>query len=143
MKNILFLAFLLVCFLGATPQSANAQGDWPALKEFHGVMSQTFHPMQEGNFKPIRERSMEMVKKAKAVAKSDIPEAYKNKEILMELKNLAKGSKKLHKLVKKDKPDEEVGKSLDDLHNVFHRIMGLCSDHEEGHEGHNHEGHNH
>ncbi|MBK7407066.1 MAG: hypothetical protein IPJ40_02695 [Saprospirales bacterium] len=129
MKNVVFLAFLLVCFLGGA-QTANAQ-DWAELKDFHGVMSQTFHPMQEGDFKPIRERSGEMAQKAKAVAKSAIPEQYKNKEILLAVKQLAKGGKSLDKLVKKDGTDEAVGQSLTALHDVFHRIMGLCNDHED------------
>ncbi|MCB9285160.1 MAG: hypothetical protein H6563_13875 [Lewinellaceae bacterium] len=132
MKNILFLAFLFVCFLGIS-QTAGAQ-DWPELKTFHGVMSQTFHPMQEGDFQPIRERSGEMAAKAKAVAKSAIPEEYKSKEILVAVKQLAKDSKALDKLIKKNGTDEAIGKSLTALHDVFHRIMGLCNDHEE-HEG--------
>lgn len=129
MKNVVFLAFLLVCFLGGA-QTASAQ-DWAELKDFHGVMSQTFHPMQEGDFQPIRERSGEMAQKAKAVAKSAIPEQYNNKEILLAVKQLAKGGKSLNKLVKKGGTDEAVGQSLTALHDVFHRIMGLCNDHED------------
>ena len=133
MKNVVFLVFLFVCFLGIS-QTANAQ-DWAELKTFHGVMSQTFHPMQEGDFQPIRERSGEMAAKAKAVAKSTIPAAYNSKEILVAVKQLAKDSKALDKLVRKNGTDEAIGKSLTALHDVFHRIMGLCNDHEE-HEGH-------
>lgn len=136
MKKLAFLAFLLLGFMAGT-QSASAQSDWSELKTFHGVMSQTFHPMQEGNFQPIRERSGEMAMKAKAVAKSEIPAAYNSPEIIVALKQLAKDSKKLDKLVKKNASDEVLGKSLTALHDVFHRIMGLCNDHED-HEGHDH-----
>jgi superoxide dismutase len=38
---------------------------WLELKNFHMVMAQTFHPMEEGNLAPIRARSGEMVEKAK------------------------------------------------------------------------------
>lgn len=130
MKNLAFLAFLLLGFMAGT-QTANAQADWAELKTFHGVMSQTFHPMQEGNFQPIRERSGEMATKAKAVAQSKIPAAYNSPEIVVALKQLAKDSKKLDKLVKKNASDEVLGTSLTALHDVFHRIMGLCNDHEE------------
>ena len=34
---------------------------WPAIKEFHSVMSQTFHPSEEGNLEPIKARSEEML----------------------------------------------------------------------------------
>jgi hypothetical protein len=30
---------------------------WPAIKEFHDVMSETFHPAEEGNLAPIKLRS--------------------------------------------------------------------------------------
>jgi hypothetical protein len=136
MKNVAILAFLFAGFFLVNTQSAQAQSDWPELKTFHGVMSQTFHPMQEGDFAPIRERSGEMATKAKAVAKSAIPEAYASKEISMAVKQLAKDAKALDKLVKKSGSDEMVGKSLNALHDVFHRIMGLCNDHEE--HGHDH-----
>ena len=130
MKNIAFLPFLLLCFLESTP-TATAQADWPELKTFHGVMAQTFHPMQEGDFQPIRQRSGEMVAKAKAVAKSAIPEAYAGKELAGVVKQLAKDSKALDKLVRKNGTDEAIGQALMDLHGVFHEIMGLCSDQED------------
>ncbi len=41
--------------------------DWPALKDFHKVMSQTFHPSEEGNLQPIKERSGEMTQKADSI----------------------------------------------------------------------------
>jgi hypothetical protein len=135
MKQSILLAAALVCFLFSA-QSASAQGDWVELKNFHGVMSQTFHPMQEGDFGPIRARSGEMAQKAKAVAQSKVPEAYKSAEITVATKQLAKDSKRLDKLVKKNASDEELGQSLTALHDVFHRIIGLCS-HDE-HEGHDH-----
>lgn len=38
---------------------------WVELKAFHGVMSQTFHPSEEGNLELIKTRSEEMAEKAK------------------------------------------------------------------------------
>jgi len=37
---------------------------WPALKTFHEVLSQTFHPSEEGNLEPIKSRSEELMNKA-------------------------------------------------------------------------------
>lgn len=133
MKQTIILAAACIGFLFSA-QGVKAQGNWPELKAFHGVMSQTFHPMEEGDFKPIRSRSGEMAEKAKAVAKSSIPAEYNSKEILMAVKQLAKDSKKLDKLVKKDGTDAAITTSLTALHDVFHKIMGLCNDHE----GHGH-----
>jgi hypothetical protein len=134
MKRTILLSATVVCFLMGA-QFANAQSDWAELKTFHGVMSQTFHPMQEGDFAPIRARSGEMAQKAKAVAKSKVPEAYKSPEITVALKQLAKDAKSLDKLVKKNASDEVLGKSLTALHDVFHRIVGLCK-HDDDHHDH-------
>ncbi|MEZ4897481.1 MAG: hypothetical protein R2806_11625 [Saprospiraceae bacterium] len=98
---------------------------WPALDDFHEVMSQTFHPAEEGNLEPIKSRSGEMITKAKMLAKSDVPAAFANPAITMATKKLVKGSKSLHKLVKKGN-DEAITTSLVGLHDVFHEIVGLC-----------------
>jgi superoxide dismutase len=107
--------------------------DWPALKDFHKVMSQTFHPSEEGNLEPIKKRSTEMVEKAVALAASTIPAEFNTKEVKAAVAELVSGSKKLDKLVKKGGKDADITKSLSALHDVFHKIIGLCS-----HDDHNH-----
>ena len=54
---------------------------WTELKEFHKVMAATFHPAEEGDFKPIRERSGEMALKAMAIQKGRIPTSFNTPEI--------------------------------------------------------------
>jgi hypothetical protein len=102
--------------------------DWAELKEFHGVMSQTFHPAEEGKLDPIKSRSGEMVEKAVAWQKSAPPAEFNKPEIKKELKELVKGSKELDKMVKKSASDADLTKKLTDLHDVFHNIVGLCKD---------------
>jgi hypothetical protein len=101
--------------------------DWQALKDFHKVMSQTFHPSEEGNLEPIRKRSGEMVEKANLLAKSIIPAEFNKKEVVAAVQKLAIDSKKLDKLVKSKKSDKELTDSLTKLHDVFHEIIGLCT----------------
>ena len=101
--------------------------DWQALKDFHKVMSQTFHPSEEGNLEPIRKRSGEMVEKANLLAKSIIPAEFNKKEVVAAVQKLAIDSKKLDKLVKSKKSDKELTESLTKLHDVFHEIIGLCT----------------
>lgn len=129
MKKLIFqLGVATVFILAASQVSCQSTFDkWPALKNFHGVMSQTFHPMEEGNLEPIKTRSGEMVMKAKELAKSDIPAEFNTPAIQSAVKRLQKGSKSLDKLVKKGS-DEEIKKSLTALHDVFHEIVGLCRD---------------
>ena len=102
---------------------------WQALKDFHMVMGQTFHPMEEGNFGPIRERSGEMSAKAQILASSTVPASFRSPEITKAIADLVTGSAKLDKLIKKKAKDEKVKESLIKLHDTFHIIQGLCSDH--------------
>jgi superoxide dismutase len=104
--------------------------DWQALKDFHKVMSQTFHPSEEGNLQPIKERSGEMVLKAELLAKSNIPAEFNSKEVVAAVKKLETDSKKLDQLVKSKKSDKELTEALSKLHDVFHEIIGLCSNEE-------------
>lgn len=124
-KALLFLTFIVV----TSSVSAQSTFDkWPAIKDFHQVMSQTFHPAEEGNLAPIKARSQEMMNKAAFLLKSDIPAAFKTNAILASAKKLQLKSRALHKLVESKAPDATILKSITDLHDTFHEIVGLCSD---------------
>lgn len=106
---------------------AQSKAEWKELSAFHTVMSQTFHPAEEGDFKPIHERSGEMVEKAKAWKASAIPADYTDvKGIGTSLDALVDGSSKLDAKIKAGAKDEEILKDLSALHDVFHTIVGLC-----------------
>jgi superoxide dismutase len=99
---------------------------WSELKDFHMVMAQTFHPMEEGNFAPIKARATEMSAKAKVLAAGKIPSSFDNTEIKKAIADLVVGSEKLEKLVKKGK-EPKIKESLTKLHDVFHKIQELCA----------------
>jgi hypothetical protein len=125
LKTFLVLALIVV----ANSVSAQSTFDkWPAIKEFHEVMSQTFHPAEEGNLAPIKARSEEMMNKAAMLLKSDIPTEFRTDAILASAERLQIKSKALHKLVKSNGSDAAIVKSITDLHDTFHEIVGLCSD---------------
>lgn len=101
--------------------------NWQALKDFHDVMSQTFHPSEDGNLQPIKTRSGEVVEKANLLANSEIPTEFGTPKIKEAVKRLQSGSLALDKLVKNQKStDKEITISLSALHDVFHEIVGLC-----------------
>jgi superoxide dismutase len=104
---------------------------WPEIKTFHKVMSQTFHPSEEGNLQPIKERSAEMAEKANALKAAKIPAEFNKKEIVASVNKLAKDSKALDKLVKSKASDDKITKALNGLHDTFHTIVGLCTHDEE------------
>lgn len=125
LKTFIALTFIF------TANSISAQSTfekWPAIKEFHEVMSQTFHPAEEGNFAPIKARSEEMMIKAAKLLKSDIPAAFKTEAILASTGRLETQSAALHKLVTSGGTDEVIFKSITELHETFHEIVGLCSE---------------
>ncbi|MFN7691001.1 MAG: hypothetical protein ACK5QU_07970 [Bacteroidota bacterium] len=139
MKKFIYTAIIA---LSTTFAFAQNKAEWKELKDFHTVMSQTFHPAEEGNLKPIRERSAEMVKAAEAWKKSAIPADYKNvKDIQETLNKLVDGSKNLDKQIKAKASDEEIKKSITALHDVFHTIVGLCRPGHDDHKGHGHDEH--
>ena len=121
-------AIALFLFIANSISAQTTFDKWPAIKEFHEVMSQTFHPAEEGNFEPIKTRSEEMVVKAEALLKTDIPQEFRTNSILASAEKLQLKSKMLNKLVLSKASNEEIMKSLTELHSIFHEIIGLCSD---------------
>lgn len=114
-------------YANAMPKKKGKFDDWQSLKDFHEVMSQTFHPSEEGNLEPLKKRSGEMVTKAGLLAQSNIPEGFKSNEVIVAIKDLATNSKKLDKMVKAKASDAKLKTELEKLHDVFHKIIGLCS----------------
>ncbi len=100
---------------------------WQALKDFHRVMAQTFHPMEDGNYDPIRARSGEMLEKARLLSTSEMPKSFRTASIKAAVNELVVGAASLDKLVKKKAKNDKINSSLTNLHDIFHKIQGLCS----------------
>ncbi len=130
MNKVKFLSAGLLMYLLMSVNGVQAQSifdKWVALKDFHEVMSQTFHPMEDGNLEPIKTRSLEMSEKATLVNK-DVPAEFNTPEITDAAKRLDEGCKNLNEIISKNATDDEIKKSLTSMHDVFHEIAGLCSD---------------
>ncbi|HEY6504415.1 MAG TPA: hypothetical protein VIZ28_10615 [Chitinophagaceae bacterium] len=123
MKKIACL-LLIAPFLIASVTAQTKK--WKEMDEFHTVMSETYHPAEEGKLGPIKSRSKEMADKAVAWQKSTAPEGYDKKAVKASLKQLVKGSKELDNLVKKNAADKQVTDKLSALHDLFHEIMDKC-----------------
>jgi Skp family chaperone for outer membrane proteins len=123
-------AFAILAFvLTANAVSAQSAIDkWPAIKEFHTVISATFHPAEEGNLEPIKSRSQELYDKASALLKSDIPAEFRTNAILASAEKLQTKSRVLYKLVQAKAADADIAKAITEVHTVFHDIVGLCSE---------------
>jgi hypothetical protein len=132
MKNKLSLLAILL-FIGSSAFSQSMTA-WPELKNFHGVMSQTFHPSEEGNLEPIKTRATEMKEKAYALADSKIPAEFNNDKVKAAVNQLKEETSKMEKVVNSKGSDKEITAQLTTVHDTFHQIVGLCSPKSEGSE---------
>lgn len=132
-KNLLLLMMMVFGFSILT--KAQTVAEWKEKNDFHKVMAQTFHPAEEGNYKPVRERIDEMVTKAEAWKNSPIPADIKDvKGMKKNLDKLLKMAKKMQKNIRAGANDKAVLKQITALHDVFHNIVGICHpDEEPGH----------
>lgn len=120
---------LAVDFQSVSKSASAADNDtWNELTAFHAVMSATFHPMEEGNFKPVRTRAAEMAAKAKQWSDSTPPALYDKAEIKTNVAKLAQESQALAGLIAKKASDVQIKESLNALHDRFHEIAGMCND---------------
>jgi actin-related protein len=127
MRHIKSLLIAIVILAANSVKAQSAFEKWPAIKAFHEVISQTFHPSEEGNLQPIKARSEELAQRAEDILKMDIPAEYKTKEILFSAEKLQIKAKALHKMVVLKSPDADIKKALSEVHDIFHEIVGLCS----------------
>jgi hypothetical protein len=131
MKKIFSFIVLLAGITLSASAHAQSKANWKEMNDFHGVMSTTFHPAEEGDLEPIKKRSQEMIDKAVAWQQSTAPEGYDKKAAEETLKKLVKESRNLHKMIKAGSPDKEIVAKLTALHDIFHEIMEKCTG--EGH----------
>ncbi len=99
---------------------------WTELNDFHDIISQTFHPSEEGNLKPVRGRSGELLSKAKALKGGRFPASFNTPEIKKTIDDLVKGAASVNQMVIKKAGDKTITKKLDEVHNLYHAILALC-----------------
>ena len=107
--------------------------NWLALKDFHKVMAQTFHPAEEKNFAPLLSRSGELYAKAILLKNSTPPKSANNKKVQDALTRLEKQCAEIHSLAQKPSKNEEAKNDLlfdliTKAHDIFHEVEGLCHD---------------
>ncbi len=128
MKNLTALFVLALLIFVSSIASSQTKVEWKEREDFHQVMGQTFHPVEDGNYTPIRERSGEMMEKAVAWQNSTIPAEFASVTGLKEnLAKLVAGSEALNAKIKANCTNEEIKTDLTALHDVFHDIVGSCN----------------
>jgi len=121
-KKIVLALFVIFTIQGAVAQKS----EWKELKTFHGVMSKTFHPSEEGNYQPIKDNAADLLAKAKVWQASPIPADYNQTETKKVLVDLVAKCDEIQKAVTAKKSDADLKKLIHEAHEVFHQIVEKC-----------------
>lgn len=114
--------------------AVKAADQWAELESYHEIMSQTFHPAEEGKFTPIRKLAGELATRAQKWLESTPPKIYDAPEIRAILVKLNRESKALADSIANGTSDEQIKKDLTALHDRFHEIMGACREEKKKHQ---------
>jgi hypothetical protein len=126
MKKVLQLAVILLAFFPAISFAQAQKNVWPEMKNFHAVMSSTFHPVEDGNYEPLKEKAESLFTTAKAWQKSAIPADFKPAETKAALKKLVIKCAAVSKAVQANLGNEKLKTLITEAHDVFHTIAGEC-----------------
>jgi uncharacterized lipoprotein len=145
-KNLLLLAVLIAGLSSCSEKKHEDQDDemtseeademeWPAMDAFHMVMAEAFHPFKDStNLAPVKQLAEEMALEAEKWAASTLPEKVNTDEVKAQLKQLRADSRTLADKIKGGATDQEIGTSLQALHESFHGIMETWNADGEEHE---------
>lgn len=119
--------FIMILFSWLVLPVFAQEAKWKAMEDFHAVMSITFHPAEEDNLEPVKKNAAEMLSKAKAWQKADVPAGYNATATQPVLKQLVKQCKLINASVKKNnKTDGDLKIMITRAHDIFHEIKEKC-----------------
>lgn len=117
---MLYLTFLTVA---AYSQPANT---WKEMEGFHTVMSTTFHPAEENNLQPLKEKAAALLAAAKTWKKSTVPQGYNAALSKPVLKRLVKQCSLINTAVNNRRSDAELKILVTEAHEIFHELKEKC-----------------
>lgn len=125
MKKI--IALLAIVFATGTAFAQESKhAAWPELKAFHAVMSASFHPTEDGNFAPLKEKTAELYRAAKLWYASEIPDNFKKEETKKTLETLMIQCNDIWAAVENKATDAKLKEMITSAHDTFHKIVGEC-----------------
>ena len=123
------LKSLMAIALFMTINTISAQSvteNWKQLGSFHELMSNSFKPSEEGDFKPIKLNSQELVIKVDALDVTTIPQELRSPRLESVLTVLKSHTKLLNELVKSKAPDAEIMREFENVHDIYNRVIYVC-----------------
>ena len=133
MRKTVALILVAVLTNASTQEAQNAGVNWAEMKNFHHFMSTTFHPSEEGNLTPVKEKADSMYIAAKQWQASAIPANFKPEETKKALGELVAKCQEIKTSVAKQAGDEQLKKQLAEGHDIFHKIVKECRKEDEKH----------
>ena len=126
MKNLLYSLLMVFLFLIQQPVYAQQASEWKAMEDFHIVMGATFHPSEENNLGPLKEKAVDLLDKARAWKNAAVPQGYNSYLTKPVLKKLVQECKSIREAVEKNKSDTMLKILITKAHETFHEIKEKC-----------------
>jgi len=126
MKKLSLFVLTTLLFAGISFAQSAKTADWPEMKSFHALMSSTFHPAEEGNFAPLKEKVAQLYRASKVWYASEIPANYKPEETKAILNKLMIQCHDIWAQVDAKASDEKLKQMITEAHDSFHKIVGEC-----------------
>lgn len=118
---------------GVGKTMAHEKSEWKEMKEFHTVMSKTFHASEDNNLQPLKDMADDLAKRALLWKQSTPPADWDAKKVAPVLAKLEEKCQAIAAAVKAKKSDEELKKMITEAHDIFHEIVEKCMPHDDGH----------
>ena len=120
---------VLVCLfalIAGNSFSQEKKAAWLEMKTFHSFMAATFHPAEDGNLKPLREKADSLYIVAKLWQASAIPSTFKPVETTAALKKLVTQCAGIKKSADAKGDDKDLTERITAAHDTFHTLAGEC-----------------
>ena len=119
--------FAIVAFFALNTVSAQSVTErWPQMNTYHEIISKSFHAAEKGNLEIIKNNSENLVTTAESMSVENMPEEFRKPKTIESLVVLKKKTKAVNDLVQRKASDTEIKEALYKLHDVFHKIVGMC-----------------
>ncbi len=112
--------------------------EWAEMDSFHMIQTEGYYPYKDSaNLEPIKRLADAMAQEASAWASASLPLKVNNDAMKAQLNQLKTDTHALAEMIKDGASDEEIGTSLQALHDSFHVIMEAWNEEGQDH-GHQH-----
>ena len=126
MKKLVYSLIIILAILPFRGLTQKTKSSWPELTSFHTLMAATFHPTEDGNFKPLRQKADSLFMAAKRWQASTIPADYNKEKTISTLNKLVSQCGGINAAVKATAADAKLKKMISSAHETFHTIVEKC-----------------